>query len=438
MTKNRPSVLVVDDKANMLRLMTKVLHDEARVFTAANGAGAIAVLDEEAIDVVLCDLRMPDLSGLEVLRACKVRQPRAEFILMTAYATVDTAVTALKEGAYDYLTKPFEPEDAKAIVRRALHSARPRLGVAEEDELLPAVHARSRVMRELATIVRQIAPTEINVLVVGESGSGKQQIARAVHALSTRSERPFAALDCRGGPEESLASKLESMHGGTLCLENVDALDEAGQARLVQALELRGPAAGGARLRLVATTEQDLDDLVCAGGFRRDLSVQLRVATINVPPLRNRRADVPVLAAHLLAEVDLPRDRKTDLAFSAGAMERLVASQWPGNVRELRSVVEHAAALASDGRIGLEALPEWVRADASVEAPWDTLTWADALARGRADVARQYLVALLKRFDGDVVKAAARAAVERESFYRLLRRHGIQPESFRGDPRDEV
>ncbi len=217
MTDTKPSVLVVDDKPNMLRLMTKVLGGIAQVHTAGNGKDAVAILDSEVVDVVVCDLRMPDLTGLEVLALCKARQPRARFILMTAYATVETAITALKDGAYDYLMKPFEPDEVKTTVLRALHSLAPRPLVAEDDELLPGVHARSSVMRELAAVVQQIAATSISILVGGESGAGKGQLARAIHRLSAFREHPLYSLDCRtlpaGGVQEAL-TRVGPVGGG--------------------------------------------------------------------------------------------------------------------------------------------------------------------------------------------------------------------------------
>lgn len=442
-----PAILVVDDKSNMLRLMTKVLRDVARVHTADSGTAALAMLDAEPVDVVLCDLKMPDLSGLDVLTASKARQPQARFILMTAYATVETAVAALKEGAFDYLTKPFEPEEAKATVLRALHSVRPRSGVAEGSEVLPGVHARSTVMTELAAVVRQIAPTDISVLIRGEPGAGKETVARAIHRLSARQDRAFLSLDCQAGQGRQLIDVIERVmpdpasrsasapSPGTLFIGNVHALRTSDQAELVRLLErLRAqPGTGPGNSRLIASTRRDLDGLVSEGVFRGDLLLQIRVASLNVVPLRGRRQDIPVLAAHLLAEVAPPEVGVA--GFTAGAMERLSSLGWPGNVAELRTVIEHAVALAGTGPIALESLPQWIRDDSGLQVPLETLSWSDALARGRAEVARRYLVALLKRFDGDVLQAAAQADVERESFYRLLRKHGISADGFRRDER---
>ncbi len=435
------AVLVVDDKPNMLRLMTKVLRDVAQVHTAESGAAAVAVLDAEQIDVVLCDLKMPDLSGLDVLVATKARQPRARFILMTAYASVETAVTALKDGAFDYLTKPFDPEEAKAAVLRALHSAVPRRGVSEGNEVLRGVHARSKVMTELAAVVRQIAPTGVSILLSGEPGAGKETIARAIHGLSAEGGRTFFALDCDVVRPGGLAEVIEGRglvleQPGTIFVRNIDALGASDQAEVVRLLDrLRSQQAERApSSRVLASTRRELEGLVSEGLFRSDLLRRIRVGSLSIPPLRKRREDIPILAAHLLAETGAAE--VGSIGFTAGAVERLSSLAWPGNVAELRAVIDHAAAVAGGGPIALESLPRRIQDDPGSPGALDTLSWSDALARGRTEVARRYLVALLKRFDGDVVRAAARAEVERESFYRLLRKHGIVADGFRRANRD--
>ena len=450
-----PTILVVDDKRNMLRLMTKVLRDVAEVRTSIDGAGAVTLLEDEPIDVVLCDLRMPDMSGLEVLAACRRLQPRAEFILMTAHATVDTAVSALKQGAYDYVTKPFEPEAVKAVVARALHSRKPRPGVSSGDELVPGVHARSRIMRELAETVRHIAESEAPLLLHGEPGTGKRTIASAVHSLSARRHGSHATLDCAAHSEEALGSELAGLlavvrggrfgpsaardaQGGTLVLDHVEALTERLQASLASILEALSSEGGPRhetdadappRLVLIATSAHS-DEPIAHGRTPAD-TLRLQATSIGVPPLRARRDDIPVLAAHLLKE-ETAQDGRPEREFTAGAMERLVAHAWPGNIRELRSVVRRAATESAHAQIRLDDLPEPIRTGPDEDfRSLISLTWSEALSRGRDAAARRYLVSLLEHFDGDVNQAAAKAEVERESFYRLLRRHGIQPDGFR-------
>lgn len=440
-----PVVLVVDDKRNMLSLMAKVLRGVAGILTADRGETAMSILARETVDVVLCDLRMPDVDGITVFRECKRLQPRARFILMTAYATVDTAVTALKHGVYDYLTKPFDPELARDIVQRALHSGPVRAVVRQADELLPGVHGRSRIMRELANVVRILATTEANVTLVGEAGVGKTRVAMALHRLSSRRDGPFVVMNGRsvsadgresgqvGDIETPSASDLFSQAtGGTLLLQEVDAMSELLQSQLVrvlEAMEVRHPP-----IRLIVAGPLHPDEAVRSGVLREDLRRALGNAVVTISPLRRRDDDIPVLCAHLLEHYRTgPEGSKQGTGFTATAMEALVDFDWIGNVAQLKATIREASLLAEGDLIDIDHLPAEFRVTGPGHRSWDTMTWADALARGRSETAHRYLVAVLRRFDGDVVKAATVAGIERESFYRLLRRHGIQPEGFRSD-----
>jgi two-component system response regulator HydG len=453
-----PVVLVVDDRRNMVRLLSKVLRADATVRTAESGADALRLLASERVDVVLCDLQMPGMDGLEVLRACKRLQPASEFILMTAFATIATAVEALRLGAFDYLTKPFEPDAARAVVLRALRGGGIVQEVAGGDELLPGVWARSTVMRELAALVRKVAASEATVLVLGETGTGKERIARALHLLSPRAGGRFVALNCAAIPAELLESELfghaqgaftgavrdrsglfEEAHGGTLFLDEIGDTPPALQAKLTRVLEERAIRRVGETherqldVRLIAATHRDLEAMVKAEAFREDLWYRLNVAVIRLPPLRDRPDDVELLAAHFLDEQRGTAHGRRLVGFTDQALAALRGYAWPGNVRQLRAAVERAGVVARDGRIDVGDLPPEVLATvAAAEPGLVEMPWAAALERGRADVARGYLEAVLRRFDGQVAEAAAHAGVERESFYRLLRKYGVDAAAFRG------
>ena len=464
MSARRPIVLVVDDKRNMVRLMAKILKDDAEVRTAFSGGEAVNVLETEAVDVVLSDLKMPDMDGLDVLRACRRLQPRAEFVLMTAYATVGTAVEALKLGAYDYLTKPFEPEAARAVLLRALaRGALTPPGDGPDPEVLPGVIARSRGMQALADLVRRIADSDATTLILGETGTGKERIARAVHALSPRAQGRFVALNCAAVPAELLESELfghargaftgatrerkglfEEAHRGSLFLDEIGDMRPSLQAKLTRALEERSVRRVGEAnerpvdARLIAATHRDVGGMVEAGTFREDLWYRLTVALVELPPLRERKEDVPLLAHHFLRQQAERARARTFTGFTGAAMEALVAYDWPGNVRQLRSAVERAAVVSTREQIDLADLPQDVLRSGSAEGGGPDLaagSWSEALQRGRADVGRRYLEAVLRRFGGQIAEASAHAGVERESFYRLLRRHGVDPGAFR-DPSD--
>ncbi len=463
MANSRPTLLVVDDKRNMVRLMAKVMKKDALVRTAESGGDALRILASEEIDVVLCDLKMPDMDGLDVLRACRRLRPQTEFILMTAHATVGTAVEALKLGAYDYLTKPFEPDAARAVLLRAL--ARAELshpGAGEDPEVLPGVIARSRIMQELADLVKRVADSDATTLLLGETGTGKERVARAVHQLSPRATKRFIAINCAAVPAELLESELfgyakgaftgastdrkglfEEAEGGSLFLDEVGDMRPSLQAKLTRALEERAVRRVGeakerpVNVRLIAATHRDLEGMVKDGTFREDLWYRLNVALIRIPALRDRREDVELLAHHFLRlQAERLRGRKLE-GFSEPALEAMRSFDWPGNVRQLRSAVERACVVSRNPEIDVVDLPPEVLPGhgAPGEDPALPLcTWAQALERGRSDVARRYLEAVLRRFDGQVAEAASHAGVERESFYRLLRKHGVDATEFRSGP----
>lgn len=454
--QKRPTVLVVDDKKNMLSLMAKVLRKDTEVLTADSGEVALQLLEDESIDVVLCDLKMGEVGGLEVLQACKRFCPRAEFILMTAFASVPTAVEALRLGAFDYLTKPFDPEAARTVVLRALgRASSPSLeGDPHESEALPGVIAGSSPMRELAQLVRRMAESDATVLLLGETGTGKERVARAVHQLSPRSHKRFVAVNCAAIPADLLESELfgyakgsftgagrekqglfEEAHGGTLFLDEIGDMSVSLQAKLTRALEERAIRRIGESserpvdVRLVAATHRDVKAMVAEGTFREDLWYRLNVAVVHIPPLRDRADDIELLAAHFLRERSAADPSRGLVGFTPAAIDALVSFPWPGNVRQLRSAVERASVVTSTERIDVGDLPPDVIGTGPREkdiAALADLPWSEAMDRGRADVAKAYLSELLKRAEGDVAAAAALAGVERESFYRLMRRYGVR------------
>ena len=453
-------VLVVDDKENMLRLMSKVLGGLAYVVTANDGVKAVEVLESQRVDVVLSDLRMPGLSGLEVLAATRRIQPAAQFVLMTAHATVGTAVEALRMGAYDYLTKPVDPDDVVQVVSRALGMARPAGPAgAPGDELLPGVLGRSTPMRSLGELVRRFADSTLTTVVIGETGTGKERVARAIHELSSRSKARFVAVNCAAIPSELLESELfghakgsftgaardrpglfEDANGGTLFLDEIGELRLSMQAKLTRALEegaIRRVGESRERsvdTRVVAATHRDLAAMVQNGSFREDLWYRLNVALVTVPPLRDRPTDIELLATKFLRETAGTLPSRAVIGFTPAAMAAMESYEWPGNVRQLKAAVERACVVALSERIDTSDLPQEVllrgvdSRDAAVRAD---MTWSEATTHGREVVARTYLESVLRKFEGDVADAAAHASVERESFYRLLRRYSIDPDRFR-------
>lgn len=456
----RPTVLVVDDRPNMLSLLTKVLSKDARVKSVDSGTKALRLLEEEPVSVVLCDLRMPDMDGLTVLRECKRMRPNAEFVLMTAYASVDSAVEAMRLGAYDYISKPFDPEEARAVVLKALGRATAAEAVAGDGpsvEVLPGLLARSGRMTELADLVRRVAASRATVLVLGETGTGKERVARAIHALSDRADRRFIAVNCAAIPAELLESELfgyakgsftsaskdraglfEEADGGTLFLDEIGDMRLSLQAKLTRVLEERAVRRIGESrerpvdARVVAATHRSLEKMVSTGAFREDLWYRLNVAAVRVPPLRERHDDVELLALHFLRQIRAESGARAS-ELSPAALETLRAYPWPGNVRQLRSAVERAAIVAPRDRIEVGDLPPEVLGVPSPDDPVDLthLEWSHAMEEAKNRFGRQYLRSLLRRHGGRVADAASAAGVERESFYRLMRRHDVNSDEFR-------
>lgn len=461
-----PKVLVVDDKPNMVGLLSKVLAPIAQITTAGTVQQALQALGSDAIAAVVCDLRLPDGDGLEVLRACQGRPHRPPFILVTAYASVETAVQAMREGALDYVTKPFDPDEVAALVERALsRSLRHGQPAATVRDGLGPMLGRAARMQEVFRLIERVAPTDTSVLILGETGTGKELAARAIHELSERAQRPLCAINCAAIPRSLLESELfghvkgaftgaagdrmglfEAAGGGTVFLDEIGEMRPSMQAKLTRVLEARAVRRlGDARerpvnFRLIAATHRNLRAMVKEGTFREDLWFRLNVCTLELPALRDRPDDIPLLAEHFLRERG-PGVKARAQGFSDEAMQRLLEYAWPGNVRELRSVVERAALVEESSQIGLTSLPSELREVGPVrpllsDAQIERLSLREALARSRDEVSRRYVALVTQRHGGDVSKAAEQAGIKRSSFYRLLRRYGLVAGDFRAEDED--
>jgi DNA-binding NtrC family response regulator len=462
----RPRVLVVDDRENMLKLFAKILADGYELTTCGDGARALALVATADFDVVVTDIRMPGAGGFEVLRAVKARAPATEVVMMTGYATVADAVQAMKEGAYDYLEKPFDPDAAARVVARAAERKRlvdEAASLRRELEGTYGFHhlvGKSAAMRAVYGLLEQAAALDITVLLGGETGTGKELAARAIHYHSARRARPFVPVNCGALPPDLVESELfghvkgaftgaaaakaglfEEAEGGTLFLDEVGELPLPAQVKLNRALQEKetrrvgGTDAVKVDVRVIAATHRELRAEVAAGRFREDLFYRLHVFPVRLPPLRERAEDVPVLAAHFLEKHARAFRREVD-GFEPEAIRALTSYAWPGNVRELENAVERAVAVARGARVAEGDLPQEVRAAAASGAaiPGDALTalpYRDAVEQARDRVSREYLVALLREQRGNVTKAAERAGMERESLHRLLKKHGLRSDDFR-------
>jgi DNA-binding NtrC family response regulator len=460
----RARVLVVDDKENMLKLFAKILGEGYELTTAADGARALALVAAELFDVVVTDIRMPGADGFAVLRAVKARSPDTEVVMMTAYAAVEDAVLAIKEGAYDYLQKPFDPDAALFAVERAAERKRLREQAADLRRELEGVYGfdklvgKSAAMRQVYDLLERAAGLDITVLVTGETGTGKELAARAVHYHSGRRQGPFVPVNCGALPAELVESELfghakgaftgaatakaglfAEADGGTLFLDEVGELPLAVQVKLNRALQEREIRRVGDNVavkvdvRVIAATHRDLKAEVAAGRFREDLFYRLHVYPVRLPPLRERLEDVPLLAAHFLGKHGRTLGRPLE-GFELDALRALTAYAWPGNVRELENAVERAVVVAPPPLVRAADLPAELVAAPTASLPAEVLVrlpYREAVELARDRVSREYLTALLREFGGNVTRAAERAGVERESLHRLLKRYGLRADDFK-------
>ena len=442
-----PTVLVADDELGVRESVGRALRREGfRVLPAEDGQAALDLLRRGGVDLLLADLRMPGLDGLELLRAAKLLSPQVEVIVLSGHGTVEEAVQAMKEGAYDLLTKPIERAQLTRTVRQALER---RALVLENrslqrrlDELVGAgeIIGESPAIRQLLALVKQVAPASATVLIEGESGTGKELVARALHEGSPRRERPFIRVNCAALPETLLESELfgyergaftgavarkegrfELADGGTLLLDEVGDLSAATQAKLLRALQdgeferLGGTKSLKADVRIVAATNQDLASLVKQQRFREDLYYRLNVITIRVPPLRERVEDIPVLAQHFLRLYAAKNHRTLD-GFTEAALAQLLAYPWPGNVRELEHAVERAVILARGTLIDVADLPPAISQTEAV-----TRVVSIPIGMPLDEVEQRLIEETLKLTKGNKELAAKLLGIASRTIYRKLR-----------------
>jgi two-component system response regulator PilR (NtrC family) len=381
-------ILVVDDEQSMREFLEIFFRGEGYdVVTAGSVDSGLVAVESDDFDVVISDIQMPGRSGLELLGAVRDNAPQTVVIMITAFGTTETAIAAMKQGAYDYVTKPFKVDELRLVVEKALEK---RLLSAENQRLRSELRketrrrqlvGNSRAMEQLYELVGRVANTKTNVLVCGESGTGKELVARAIHDQSERREHPFVAVNCGAIPENLLESELfghvkgsftgavsnkaglfETAHRGTLFLDEIGELPGSLQVKLLRVIQdkalrrVGGTSDHQVDVRIVAATNRKLEEEVAAGRFREDLYYRLNVIQIALPPLRDRLEDIPLLVQHFVekfaAEVGKPMK-----GFSEAAMERLLGYAFPGNVRELENMVERAVALTQSDTIGAESLP---------------------------------------------------------------------------------
>ncbi len=452
-------VLVVDDERSMRELLSIVLRREGYDVTLAeNGRMAIDQLDRARYDLLISDIKMPDMSGVDVLRAAKRIDQDILGIMITAYASADTAIEAMRLGAHDYLSKPFDVDELKIKVRNALEQRQLRQENVLLKRALGTTHqfanivGRSEKMLAVFKLIEQIARTDSTVLVTGESGTGKEWVARAIHFYSLRRDRPFVALNCGALPESLLESELfghmkgsftgasankkgliEAAERGTLFLDEIGEMTPLMQVKLLRVLQERKfRRIGGVEeletpMRVIAATNQDLTRMVTDGKFREDLFYRINVIPIHLPPLRERGEDIPLLADYFVAKY---RDQmgKAIHALAQESMSLLAAYEWPGNIRELENVIERAVALEKSQAILPESLPEHIvkRVPKGPAAAGLLPESGFNLEEHVEGLEKEYITQALQRAGGVQVKAAELLGIPYRSFRYYAKKYNLK------------
>lgn len=471
MNETERLILVVDDEEDSLSSRLELLRNLGYSCIGVNsGHQALTVLREKKPWVILADLVMPHMSGIELLKAALEEDPDVVVVIYTGYASIDSAKKAIREGAFDYIPKPFSSDDLRIVVERALKYAeltRENSALRSQIEAGPRpdkIVGTSDAIKRILEQVRKVARTSANVMVTGESGTGKELVARAIHYYSSRAARPFVAVDCAALPENLLESELfgyergaftgavttkegliEIAHGGTLFLDEIAEMSYNLQGKLLRVLEelefrrLGGKKLIGVDIRVVSATNIDPEEAVASKRLRHELYYRLCVVNIKVPPLRERAEDIPLLAYHFLREFS----KSNQIEVGKISNEALLALQryhWPGNVRELQNAIEHAVSMSTTGTLELRDLPEKVRSvgKASYPPTPTDLPFHEAKEQVVQRFEREYLERLIRRHGGNISRAAEAAGLNRKTIYRMLEEHNLSKEAiYAGDMRGE-
>jgi two-component system response regulator AtoC len=465
----KKQILVADDEPNLRRVVSAQLQrDGYEVLAVEDGQAALETMETHHVDVLITDLRMPRLDGMELLKQVTARWPDVPVILITAHGTVDTAVEALKLGAFDYITKPFEQSEFRNVVGKAARTRElSQADVAAE----PSEPGRYRLigqsapMAEVYQVIEKVADTPSTVLITGESGTGKELIARALHENSSRKDKPFIRVNCAAIPRDLIESELfgyekgaftgavtskpgrfELAHDGTLFLDEIGEIPVEMQVKLLRALqESEFERVGGIKtievdVRLVAATNRDLSEELRAGRFREDLYYRLNVVQVRLPPLRERTSDVPLLVDHFIRRFKL-KLKKEVRGVTDQAMERFLAHPWPGNIRELENVIERCMLFCDGDRIEAGDLPPEMRVGSLTSTPVDTKSveadapagtdrptpgLKEAVREATSRVERELIVRALKQTGGNVTHTARLLKISRKSLQTKMKELGLR------------
>ncbi len=439
-------ILIVDDDMIVRESMSNWLKEEGyAVDTSEDGLSGLEKIKTNNYDLAVVDIKMPGMDGIELLKLSKEIYPDLPILVMTAYASVDTAVQAMKDGAFDYIVKPFDPENVSHIIRRSVKFKR----LEKENILLrkelekkygfDEIIGKSKEMEEVFELIRTIADSEAVVMIRGESGTGKELIARAIHANSKRKYGPLVALSCGALPDSLLESELfgyekgaftganysrkgriEMANGGSLFLDEIGDISPKTQVDLLRVLQdriiyrLGSTKPVNVDIRVISATHRNLEEAIREGAFREDLYYRLNVVTINVPPLRDKKEDIPLLANHFLHKFVLANSKKVE-GISGEAMEILIRYNWPGNIRELENVIERAVVICKNNEIVPDDLSEVIKKSSN-----------DTIPRTLDESEKQHVTRILNENNWNIKKSAEELGIDRATLYNKIKKYEIE------------
>ena len=444
--KKKVKILIVDDEAIVRESLRDWMSDVGhQVLTAENGHQALEIIEKEKPGIAIVDLIMPGMDGIELLKRAKEIYPNIEVIIITAYGSIPTAINAMREGAYDYIEKPFCPERAELLVNKlAEHQRLVEENISlhqklEERYRFENIIAKSPKMQQVIEVIRVVAKSNATVLIIGESGTGKELVARAIHSQSYRKDKPFIAVSCAALPESLLESELfghekgsftgahaqrkgkfEVANRGSLFLDEIGEMSANIQVHMLRVLEEREfTRVGGDELvkvdvRVISATNKDMKKAVADSQFREDLYYRLNVVSIELPPLRERKEDIPLLAEHFLNKFAV-ENQKEIIDFSPGATDFLLKYEWPGNVRELENAVERAVILANNSYIEARDMPQ-------ENVP---MTSSSSVEKSLRESEKRCILAILKETRGNFSKAARTLGISRATLYNKIKAYGL-------------
>jgi len=447
----KPAVLIVEDEKNTREGLERALNRNYNIILADSGERALQILNETTVDILLSDLRMPGMNGLTLSKRALALDPKPVCILLTAYGSIETAVEAMKIGAYDFLTKPVNLDELDLVLQRALRSRqlesenRDLRTQLDEKFGLENIIGKSPAMEVIFDMIRQVAPSRATVLIQGESGTGKELVAHAIHTLSPRAQGPFVVVHCAALPQSLLESELfghekgaftgaveqrlgrfELAEGGTLFLDEISEIDPAIQVKLLRILEdHRFERVGGQKtlevdIRLIAATNTDLDSMVGKNKFRQDFFFRLNVVNISLPPLRERLDDIPLLVRDFIREFARENNKTID-DITPDVLDVFMAYSWPGNVRELRNVIERKIVLARSNKLTVRDVPAAIKSDSQGRLSIGGINPPSTIQEAN----KQMIITALKSTGGNRTRAAKQLGISRRTLHRKLHEFGL-------------